>query len=145
MGLNAELLETSFSQVAPRASEFAVSFYNHLWTDNPQSKELFANSDMESQRKKLIQSLVLVVDNLRKPDVLTEALHGLGARHVKYGVLPTHYPMVGGAILKTFEEYLGPSWTPEVKQAWVDAYGAITQLMLEGADYPEEVLTPHGA
>jgi hemoglobin-like flavoprotein len=93
-----------------------------------------------NQGKKLFASLVLVVDALRKPEVLEGALKGLGTRHVKYGVLPEHYPMVGGSLLKTFEAELGDEWTAEVKQAWVDAYGAVTQLMLAGADYPPESL-----
>ncbi len=97
---------------------------------------------MEEQGKKLFASLVLVVDALRKPEVLENALKGLGTRHVKYGVLPQHYPMVGGALLKTFEALLGSDWTPELKQAWIDAYGSVTQLMLEGADYPTESLKP---
>ncbi|MGK7876213.1 MAG: globin domain-containing protein, partial [Xenococcaceae cyanobacterium] len=77
---------------------------------------------------------------LRKPEVLQENLKGLGARHVKYGALPEHYPLVGNALLTTFEQYLGSDWTEEVKQAWVDAYGAITKLMLEGADYSSQDL-----
>jgi hemoglobin-like flavoprotein len=95
---------------------------------------------MAEQRMHLVKALALVVENLRRPDVLSDALLGLGARHVNYGILPLHYPMVGGALLKTFESYLGADWTPEVRQAWVDAYAAITELMLEGAHYPEEIL-----
>lgn len=41
---------------------------------------------------------------------------------------------IGEALLKTFESYLGSDWTPEVKQAWVDAYGAIAKFMLSGAE-----------
>ena len=44
---------------------------------------------------------------------------------------------MGSALLTTFEQYLGDKWTPDVKQAWVDAYGAISQIMLNGADYSE--------
>ncbi|MBC6478965.1 MAG: flavohemoprotein [Hormoscilla sp. GM7CHS1pb] len=134
MSLNVELLEQSFDLIKPRADEFSTSFYNNLFTDNPEAKPLFANTDMETQKKKLMDSLVLVVDNLHQPDVLTKTLKELGARHVEYGTLSEHYPLVGGAILKTFESYLGSDWTPEVKQAWVDAYGAITELMLAGAE-----------
>ncbi|MGK7894105.1 MAG: globin domain-containing protein, partial [Xenococcus sp. (in: cyanobacteria)] len=69
---------------------------------------------------------------------LDSALRGLGARHVKYGALPEHYPLVGSALLTTFKQYLGNMWTPEVKQAWVDAYGAISDIMLDGADYTQQ-------
>jgi hemoglobin-like flavoprotein len=33
---------------------------------------------------------------------------------------------------------LGEDWTSETKQAWVEAYGTITDLMLDGADYSPE-------
>lgn len=135
MSLQVETLENSFAKIKPKADEFVNSFYENLFTANPEAKPLFANTDMASQKKMLLSSLVLVVENLRKPEALKDALQGLGARHVKYGALPEHYPLVGNALLTTFEQYLGESWTAEVKQAWVEAYGAITQLMLEGADY----------
>ena len=134
MSLNVELLEQSFEQIKPEANQFVESFYHHLLTDNPDAKPLFAHTDMKKQRQMLLQSLVFTVENLRNPDALSETLKGLGTRHVKYGALPAHYPLVGGALLKTFEQYLGDGWTPEVKQAWIDAYQAITNLMLEGAD-----------
>ncbi|NEO84269.1 MAG: globin [Spirulina sp. SIO3F2] len=137
MSLNVELLEQSFEKVKPNADAFVSSFYDNLLTANPEAAPLFSSTDMAAQKKKLLASLVLVVENLRKPDVLSDALKGLGARHVKYGALPEHYPLVGAAILQTFEQYLKEDWTAEVKQAWVDAYGAITELMLSGADYSQ--------
>lgn len=136
-GLQVELLEQSFEKVKPQANEFITSFYDNLFTDYPAAKPLFAHANMSEQGNKLLMSLVLVVENLRKPDVLSNSLKGLGARHVKYGALPEHYPLVGNTLLKTFEQYLGDDWTPETKQAWVDAYGAITAIMLDGADYSQ--------
>jgi len=139
VSLNVELLEKSFGQVKPQADEFAASFYDNLFTDYPAAKPLFESTDLKEQQKKLLASLVLVVENLRNPGALETALKGLGARHVKYGALPEHYPLVGNSLLKTFEQYLKEDWTSEVKKAWVDAYSAITMLMLEGAEYPPEV------
>ena len=136
-GLNVELLEQSFEEVKPQADEFAKSFYENLFSANPEAKPLFSTTDMESQRQKLVNSLVLVVENLRKPEALDKALRGLGARHVKYGALPEHYPLVGSALLTTFEQYLGDKWTPKTKEAWVGAYGAISENMLDGADYSQ--------
>ncbi|MEL6555587.1 MAG: globin family protein [Cyanobacteria bacterium J06621_11] len=138
MSLNVELLEQSFELVKPQADEFVASFYNNLFTDYPASKPLFEHSDMAGQQKMLKGALVMVVENLRKPDVLSKSLKGLGARHVKYGALPEHYPLVGNSLLKTLGQYAGGAWTPELKEAWTGAYGAISELMLEGADYSKE-------
>ena len=136
--LQVELLESSFELVKPKANNFVASFYTHLFNDYPAAKPLFAHLKMSEQGNKLLASLVFVVENLKKPGVLTEALKGLGARHVKYGALPEHYPWVGNTLLKTFAEYLGEAWTPQTKQAWVDAYGVIAELMLDGADYSQQ-------
>ena len=135
MSLNVELLESSFEKVKPNVDEFGKAFYQILFETAPAAKPLFAHTDLGKQQKMLTSSLALVVENLRNPEVLTSTLKGLGARHVKYGALPEHYPIVGGALLQTFEKFLGDEWTADVKQAWVDAYGAITTIMLDGADY----------
>ena len=135
MPLNVELLEQSFELVKPEADSLMDSFYNNLFTDYPAAKPLFTHTDMDKQKQQLKGALVMVVNNLRNPDVLTKSLQGLGARHVKYGALPEHYPLVGNSLLKALGQHAGSAWTPEVKEAWVDAYGAITALMLDGADY----------
>jgi nitric oxide dioxygenase len=140
MALNVEVLEQSFEKVKSQAHEFVASFYTTLFTDYPDAQALFAHSDLVKQQTMLLNALVFVVENLRHPERMVEALQGLGARHVQYGALPEHYPLVGKALLKTFEQYLGSDWSEEVKQAWTDGYSAIAALMLEGAEYPEAVL-----
>ena len=142
MSLNVELLEQSFEQIKPRADEFAASFYEKLFTIHPEFKPLFANIDMAKQQKKLINALVLVVENLRSPEALGPVLNALGGRHIGYGVIPKYYGPVGDALLSAFEQCLQQDWTPEVKLAWTDAYRAITALMLKCAGVettPEEV------
>jgi nitric oxide dioxygenase len=145
MPLNAQVLENTFKLVEPRADEFAASFYQTLFTDCPAAEPLFADTDMEKQRKKLIMSLVYVVGNLRYPDNLTTKLKDLGAKHVTYGTMSVHYPIVGAALLKTLESYIGSAWTAEVKQAWTDAYEAIANIMVEGAREYELAQPPQAA
>lgn len=140
MSLNTELLESSFAQIRDRSTEFTDHFYNTLFADYPQVQPLFAHTHMQSQAKKLFASLELVVDHLTQPGVLGEALTGLGARHVQYGILPEHYPMVGSTLLKTLAFTLQERWSPELETAWTHAYGAVTEMMLEGANYSPDVL-----
>jgi hemoglobin-like flavoprotein len=130
--LNIELLESSFSRIKAQESEFTTHFYANLFADYPELQPLFANTQMTKQAKQLFKSLVLVVDNLRNPEVLSSALQGLGARHVQYGVLPKHYPMVGDALLRALSTCLEQEWTATTEQAWNGAYVAIAELMLSG-------------
>lgn len=140
MTLNVGLLESSFAQVKVNSSEVIERFYTLLFADYPEVQSLFANTHMEKQAKQLFQSLVFTVSNLRQPDVLRSALQALGTRHIQYGVLPQHYPMVGSSLLKAFEASMGTDWTSEVQQAWTEAYGVVAQLMLEGANYSPDCL-----
>jgi hemoglobin-like flavoprotein len=109
-------------------------FYQTLFVDYPEVKPLFASTHMEKQAKQLFKSLVLVVENLRNPDVLTNTLQGLGTRHIQYGVLPEHYPMVGSTLLKAFATCLGSAWTPQTEQEWGRAYAVVAELMLSSVD-----------
>ena len=136
MTLQIELLETSFQAIAPRGEAFVTAFYERLFTRFPQTRAFFASTDMKEQRKRLLGALALVIQNLRKPEVLTSALKGLGQRHVKYGVRPEHYPIVGAVLLETFADFLGERWTQEYHDAWAQAYEAVSSIMLEGASVP---------
>lgn len=134
MSLNVSLLEQSFARVRPNATAFGADFYDTLFAAEPAARAMFAGTDMKTQQKKLMDSIVLVIENLENGDVLANALRGLGARHVKFGVRAEHFPLVGAALLQTFAKHLGPHWTPEVNRAWADAYGAISALMTEGME-----------
>jgi hemoglobin-like flavoprotein len=132
--VNIELPEQSLDVVKQHSADFTTTFYANLFADYPALEPLFANAHMTEQVKKLFAALVLTIDNLRRPDLLAATLKGLGTRHIKYGVLPQHYPMVGNSLLKSLESCLGNGWTIEVKQAWIDAYTAVTQLILDSAE-----------
>src|SRR6516164_2840084 len=125
MTLQIELLGTSFQATTPCGEEFVTAFYERLFTRFPETRAFFASTDMKEQRKKLLGALALVIQNLRKPEVLVSALGGLGQRHVAYGVRPEHYPIVGAVLLDTFADVLGDDWTPEYHDAWAQAYEAI--------------------
>lgn len=140
MALNIELLESSFNNIKPRALEFSASFYHFLFQHYPELEKMFEAVDQPAMEKKLIASLALIVENLRNPEALTSALKSLGARHAQIGTVQAHYPMIGNILIYTFSQYLGKNWTPELAEAWEEAYNLIADLMLSGAETPEEYL-----
>jgi len=133
MGLQVELLEKSFATIAPRSNELADIFYHHLFADFPQVEPLFTGVNMDEQKKKLLASLKLTVENLRRPEVLTSALENLGLQHIDYGAEEAHYPAVGQTLLKSLSEVAEEIWTDELNDAWAEAYGEIAKIMLAGA------------
>src|SRR5262245_49579517 len=95
MSLDLEALETSFDLVAPRGDELMDIFYAQLFAAAPAVKPLFARSDLKQQKAMLLGTLVLLRKSLRNLEAIVPKLHELGARHVSYGALPEHYPVVG--------------------------------------------------
>src|SRR5689334_4033995 len=102
MTASSELLETSFQAVLLHGQAFVATFYERLFTRFPQTRVLFASTDMLEQRKKLQQSLALIVQHMQHPEALSDMLEELGQRHVTYGITPEHYPLVGSVLLETF-------------------------------------------
>ena len=136
MSLNVELLEQSFAAIRPQGERLADNFYRRLFTDFPQVRPLFRHVSMPDQKRKLLASLQLVVENLRRPEALVHALEALGARHVYYGTREEHFPAVGQTLLRSLAEIAGPLWNPEYELAWAEAYGEISRIMLAAAFMP---------
>lgn len=129
MSLDVALLERTFDRIRPNADGFARDFYADLFDRYPETRQLFAHTDFDLQRRKLVDALVLVIENLENGELLQGALRSLGQRHVRVGVAPVHYGLVAESLLATLEKHLGDEWTPAARQAWTDAYVAIAGIM----------------
>jgi hemoglobin-like flavoprotein len=127
-----QLVQQSFSKVAPIADQAAVLFYGRLFEIAPQVKAMFP-ADMTEQRKKLMATLAVVVNGLSNLESVLPAASALAMRHVSYGAKAEHYPVVGAALLWTLEKGLGEDWTPAVADAWTAAYGTLSGFMITEA------------
>ena len=136
MTVQGELLVTSFQEIVLHGEAFVTAFYERLFTRFPETRALFAATDMFVQRKKLQQSLALIVEHMQQPEELISMLQELGKRHVTYGIRPEHYPLVGTVLLETFADFLGEHWTQAHHDAWVKGFEAVSSLMLQGAQEP---------
>jgi methyl-accepting chemotaxis protein len=79
----------------------------------------------------LIQMLDTAL-NMLGPDIelLTEIMEELGIKHIRYGVKPEMFPIMGDALLLTLEDNLKADFTDAVKAAWVETYNALSQDMI---------------
>lgn len=124
------VLETSFQAVAPRGRELVARFYEELFRRHPDVKPMFANTSVAEQETKLLAALQLVVNSLRKPEQLNDALKKLGAKHQAYGAEPAHYDAVAAVLLDVLAEFAGDLWNHITRSAWKNALGSIKDTML---------------
>lgn len=133
MALNAKLLQDSLQAVAPRGAELTERFYAILFERYPQVKPLFEGLEMQAQGARLLDSIVTIVSNVEKTDVLIPYLQKLGVRHVEYGAVAAHYDAVGECLLAALAEIAGEVWNDEFQSAWTEAYGVIASVMKDAA------------
>ena len=126
------LVQDSFAKVRPIADTAADLFYGRLFEIAPQVRPMFPE-DMREQKKKLMAMLGLAVTNLHKPEMVVPALQTLGRQHVSFGTQAAHYEPVGAALLWTLEQGLGPDFTPAVREAWVETYTLVANVMKTAA------------
>jgi len=130
LGLDVELLESSFALLAPVADEMVSQFYTNLFERFPSVIPMFENTTQAQQVAKLVAALKLAIASLRKPDKLVGALTAMGERHQAYGAEAGHYQAVNETLLEVMQQYAGDNWTQEVNDAWTSALNLIADTML---------------
>jgi hemoglobin-like flavoprotein len=127
-----ELVQSTWTMVAPIADAAATLFYDKLFALDPSLRTLFP-ADLTEQKKKLMATIGFAVGALKKPEALLPAVQDLGRRHAGYGVVEAHYATVGSALLDTLAAGLGDAFTPEAKAAWTKTYTVLSSTMIEAA------------
>ncbi len=141
--MDVTLLQQSFAEVEPQKEAFAEAFYQRLFALYPQTISLFAATEMKRQQSSLMATLEMVVSGVARGDNVVPGIEQLGRRHAMYGVKAEHYPMVGQALLETFEQFLRDKWTSQVEATWSEAYAFITDHMRrEGERHISAINTP---
>ena len=128
-----ELVQDSFSKVLPIAETAASLFYDDLFETAPEVKPHFTNSEMDEQGRKLMTTLGVVVRGLGNLDMVLPAARQLAVKHLDYGVEAEDYDKVGASLIRTLEKGLGEAFTPEVREAWLAAYAALSDVMIDAA------------
>ncbi|MGH1349934.1 MAG: globin family protein [Methyloligellaceae bacterium] len=127
-----QLVQDSFKKVEPIAMKAADLFYGRLFEIAPEVRSLFPE-ELSEQKGKLMSMLATAVRNLHQVEQIVPAVQELGRRHVGYNVTSEHYKSVGAALIWTLEQGLGDSFTPDVRDAWLETYGTLAGVMTQAA------------
>jgi NAD(P)H-flavin reductase/hemoglobin-like flavoprotein len=136
-----DLLRSSWARVTQYGEQVPLYFYSHLFLTHPEVRPMFPPS-MAAQRDRLVGALGAVVSSVDDLSAVVPVLQGLGRDHRKFAVAPEHYPAVGASLLAALEHFLGPDWTPATAKAWTEAYGIVSQVMIEAAAHDAAVNPP---
>ena len=127
-----ELVQSSFAKVESIADTAAEIFYSKLFEYDPSLRKLF-RTDMKSQGRKLMSTLKVAIKGLDDLNALIPVLEKIATQHLGYGVKAEDYTTVGNALLFALKAGLGDQWNPELRQAWIDTYRIVAQVMKAAA------------
>ncbi|KAK4849120.1 hypothetical protein QYF36_021083 [Acer negundo] len=116
--------------------ELGLKFFLRIFEIAPSSKKLFKflkDSDVPVEQNPQLKPHAMTVFvmtcesavQLRKAGKATvreSTLKDLGATHLKYGVVDEHFEVTKYALLETIKEAVPEMWSPEMKNAWAEAY-----------------------
>jgi len=129
---NITLVQQSFEKVAAMGLKPAEIFYVELFAIDPSLRTMFSDN-LQQQHQKLLSAMALVVRSLHTPEKILNTVEKLAVKHLDYGVRPEHYTYVGNALLRTLKKGLGAEFTPELCDAWVEAFRMLAQIMKDAA------------
>lgn len=125
-----EMVQQSFHEILVDGESFIKQFYIAMFEMYPETKAYFASSEMPVLRKKILQSLTMIIDNLNRPNHLKEQLGDLGQMHADdHNIRLQDYAKMRQALIKVMEKSLPETWNPVVEAAWVSAFADVTFLM----------------
>lgn len=132
-----ELVQDSWTRIKPIAAAAADLFYERLFELDPSLKPMF-RGDMNEQGKKLMAMIGFAVMGLSRLDNILPGVQALGRRHAGYGVTDAHYATVGSALIWTLAQGLGKDFTPELQDAWTEAYTVLSMTMKDASRVAEK-------
>ncbi|MFC0284674.1 NO-inducible flavohemoprotein [Camelimonas abortus] len=101
---------------------------------NPAIRDLFNQSHHggeASQPKALAAAVLAYARNIDNLPALAGAVERIAQKHVGMQILPEHYPHVAEALLGAIRTVLGEAATPEIMQAWGEAYWFLADVLIE--------------
>jgi nitric oxide dioxygenase len=127
------LVQESWANLRPDRNDVSARFYVHLFALDPSIKDLFQN-DQVSQEQKFADQLDEIVAVIGTFDRFYERVRASGKDHLGYGVRPSHYRVAGRALQEALADSMGDEFTPELRNAWGQAYDLVAEVMMSARD-----------
>ncbi|AXF85344.1 Flavohemoprotein [Ephemeroptericola cinctiostellae] len=111
-------------------------FYNNMLSAHPNLRHLFNEGNQASgiQQQALAAAVFAYAANIDNPDALAPVVSRIVHKHASLGITKAHYPIVGEHLIGAIAEVLGEAATPELLAAWVEAYGALADVLIQEED-----------
>ncbi|MEP2989775.1 MAG: NO-inducible flavohemoprotein [Parasphingorhabdus sp.] len=127
-----EIVKSTAPILQEHGETLTKHFYQRMFTHNPEVRPFF-NSENQSegtQQRALAGAICAYAANIDNLEVLGGAVELIANKHASLMIKPEHYPVVGENLLASIKDVLGEGATAEVIEAWAEAYGFLTDILV---------------
>jgi len=126
------LIKASVPALQTRGEDITRHFYQIMFRDYPEVKAFFNQTHQAegTQPRALANAVLAYATYIDRLDAIAGALPAIIHKHVSLGIRPDQYPIVGACLLRAIGEVLGDAATPELVDAWAQAYGQLADLLI---------------
>ena len=109
------------------------TFYQNMFEAHPELLNIFNHTNQAQGRQQtaLANTVYAAAVHIENLQAILPAVMQIAHKHRSLGILPEHYPIVGKYLLGAIQEVLGDTATPEIIDAWEQAYGVIADIFIQ--------------
>ncbi len=96
-------------------------------------REYLFKKGMTVKVRMLMSIVGMLLGRLEKPDDMIDTIQKLAKRHIEMGITEEQYETLESALIWTMAHSLGRDFTPEVEEAWREAYRELTTVIKEAS------------
>ena len=135
---NRALVQSSWTIIKADRQQVGIKFFLKIFEIAPAALQLFSFKDerpLESSAGLKVHAMLVMktvgeaVAGLKDIPALVPVLVNLATRHADFSVKQEHFPVVGQALLSTFQEVMREKWTPEIQAAWSGVWDVLVSVM----------------
>ncbi|QLG71671.1 hypothetical protein HG535_0C00180 [Zygotorulaspora mrakii] len=107
-------------------------FYKNMLGSHKELLNIFnrVNQAKGAQPTALATTVLAAAKQIDDLSVLLPHVEQIGHKHRALQIMPEHYPIVGENLLNAIKQVLGDAATPEIINAWAEAYSAIADIFI---------------
>lgn len=137
-----DIIKATVPVLEAHGTTITKEFYEHMLSEHPELLNVFnkTNQKVGRQSAALAQTVLAAAKHIDQLEAIIPQVNQIAHKHRALQIKPEQYPIVGENLIYAIKKVLGDAATPNIIDAWEQAYGVIADVFIkmEAALYKEE-------
>ncbi|WNC68740.1 NO-inducible flavohemoprotein [Thalassotalea nanhaiensis] len=127
-----DIIKSTIPLLENAGSALTNHFYKRMFSQNPELQDIFNMSNQHTGRQQvaLFEAIAAYAKNIDNLAALTTAVERIAQKHTSFNIQAKHYEIVGMHLIETLRELATEAFTPDVEEAWTQAYLFLAQIFI---------------